>query len=95
MSWLFTSVPLRHQWLLAIVLPFTRFVCSEYAHLPEFGMNVYFLPRELGAVILTHLGGQVNIIMHVLPHVIIIVIVIINPKNYIAVLLVYFCMSYV
>ena len=89
MSWLFTSVPLRHQWLLAIVLPFTRFVCSEYAHLPEFGMNVYFLPRELGAVILTHLGGQVNIIMHVLPH------VIINPTNYNADLLVYFCVGYV
>ena len=51
-------------------------------------MNVYFLPRELGAVILTHLGGQVNIIMHVLPHVIIIVIVIINPKKYIPDLLV-------
>ena len=24
MSWLFTSVPLRHQWMLALVLPFTR-----------------------------------------------------------------------
>ena len=89
MSWLFTSVPLRHQWLLAIVLPFTRFVCREYVHLPEFEMNVYFLPRELGAVILTHLGGQVNIIMHVLPH------VIINPKTYIPDLLVYFCVGYV
>ena len=24
MSWLFTSVPLKHQWMLALVLPFTR-----------------------------------------------------------------------
>ena len=58
-------------------------------------MNVFFLPRELGAVILTYLGSQVNIILHVLPHVIIIVIVIINPKNLIADLLVYFCVGYV
>ena len=79
MSWLFTSVPLKHQWMLALVLPFTRFLLVFFAYLITLftipGITVdcicIFLAfsRELGAVILTHLGGQVNIIMQIHPDV--------------------------
>ena len=120
MSWLFTSVPLKHQWMLALVLPFTRcLICLHlfnhpfdhswnhwlmyiscisqgtrrcYSHPPGRPRKYYHadLARclttregtlfpclnassnivkycQILSIMVTHLGGQINIIMQIQP----------------------------